>query len=135
MIENFECPNCQEQYPLKYKLENEKEIKYLIEEYQEPKEGDYIILESLDYYLNEKYCKSIQIIKLNSDCITIGREAVNDIVEKDISISRFHAVMKYNKVNSKICLQNKSQKFGTLVLIKKPLKILDKKIHLQVGRT
>ena len=133
-IENFECPNCKEQYPLKYKIDNE-ETKYLIQEYQEPKDGDFIILESLDYYMNEKHCKSIHIIKLNSDCITIGREAENDIVEKDISISRFHAVLKYNRVNSKICIQNKSKKFGTLVLIKKPVKILDKKIHLQVGRT
>ena len=134
-IENFECPNCKEQYPLRYKLENEQKINYLIKEYKEPKEGDYIILESLDYYLNEKHCKSIHFIKLNSDCINIGREAENDIIEKDISISRFHAVLKYNKNNSKICLQNKSKKFGTLVLVKNPVKILDKKIHLQVGRT
>ena len=134
-IENFECPNCKEQYPLRYKLENEQNINYIIKEYQEPKEGDYIILESLDYFLNEKHCKSIHFIKLNNDCINIGREAENDIIEKDISISRFHAVIKYNKNNSKICLQNKSKKFGTLVLIKNPVKILDKKIHLQVGRT
>ena len=134
-IENFECPNCKEQYPLKYRFENENEIKFLIDEYKEEEKGDYIILESLDYYKDEKYCKSIHIINLKYDHITIGREAENDVVEKDISISRSHAVLNYNRVNYKICLQNRSKKFGTLVLIKKPIKILDGKIHLQIGRT
>ena len=133
-IENFECPNCKEQYPLKFKYKNELEEKNLIEEYKEP-EDDFLILESLDYYIDEKICKTIHIIKLVNEIITIGRDPENDVIEKDISISRFHAVLKYNKMTSKICIVNKSKKFGTLVLIKKPLKILDEKIHLQVGRS
>ena len=134
-IEDFECPICKEQYPLRYKFESNGETKYLIEEYNNHRNGDYMVLESLDYFKDDKYCKIIHFIKLNNDYITIGRESENDIVEKDISISRNHAVLKYNKNNYKICLQNKSKKFGTLVLVKKPIRILDKKIHLQVGRT
>ena len=94
-----------------------------------------MVLESLDYYIDEKICKTIHIIKLTNENISIGRDPENDLIEKDISISRFHAVLKYNKMTSKICIVNKSKKFGTLVLIKKPLKILDEKIHLQVGRS
>ena len=135
IIENFECPVCKEQYPLRYKSDKGGGIKYLSEYYKEPKEGDYLILESLDYKKDDKYCKSIHIINLENEYITIGRENDKDIVEKDISISRFHAVLKYNKINGKICLQNKSKKFGTLVLVKNPIKVLDKTIHLQVGRT
>lgn len=135
IIENFECRTCGEQYPLKFKIGNESEPRCLIKEYKEPEEGNFIILESLDFKKNEKYCKSIHIVKLNKDSISIGREYDNDIVESDISISRSHAVLKFNRINNKICLQNRSKKFGTLVLVKKPIKILDKKIHLQVGRT
>ena len=136
-IENSECPICKEQYPLKfkYKNENDSKIKNLIEEYKEPEDEDYMVLESLDYYIDEKICKTIHIIKLTNEIISIGRDPENDLIEKDISISRFHAVLKYNKMTSKISIVNKSKKFGTLVLIKKPLKILDEKIHLQVGRS
>jgi hypothetical protein len=136
-IENIECPICKEQYPLKfkYKNENDSKIKNLIEEYKEPEDEDYMVLESLDYYIDEKICKTIHIIKLTNENISIGRDPENDLIEKDISISRFHAVLKYNKMTSKISIVNKSKKFGTLVLIKKPLKILDEKIHLQVGRS
>ena len=135
IIENFECPICKEQYPLRYKLNDGGRVKYLSEYYNEPKEGDYIILESLDYKKDDKYCKSIHIINLENEYITIAGENDKDNIEKDISISRFHAVLKYNKINGKICLQNKSKKFGTLVLVKNPIKVLDKTIHLQVGRT
>ena len=135
IIENFECPGCKEQYPLRYKLRDNDKVKYLSEYYEVPKDGDYLILESLDYKKEDKYCKSIHIINLENEYITIGRENDKDIIEKDISISRFHAILKYNKITGKICLQNKSKKFGTLVLVKNPITVLDKTIHLQVGRT
>ena len=146
-IDKFECPECQEQYPFQYKIEdkeNDSEIKYVVDyRDKEPKYGDYMILESLDNKrkgvgLVEKYYKSIHIIKLNklnNEYITFGREVDNDIVEEDISISRNHAIFCYNKNEGKIYLKNKSKKFGTSVLVKKGFNLLDKKIHLQVGRT
>ena len=115
------------------------EIKYTIDyKDNEPKFGDYMILESLDKKRNNEYCKSIHIIKLNklnNEYITLGREGDNDIVDDDISISRNHAIFCYNKNEGKIYLKNKSKKFGSQVLIKKGFNLLDKKIHLQVGRT
>jgi hypothetical protein len=132
-IENCQCPSCNEQYPLKFRLNNE--MKTLIRQYEEPKSGDFIILESLDYIKDDKYCKSIHIITLERDYITIGRDSENDVVEKDISISRFHASLKFNKENGKICLKNISKKFRTLVLVKAPIILLENKIYLQVGRT
>ena len=135
-IKKFQCSNCKKQYPTKYKFKNkEKEINYVLEEYKEPANGDYMILESLDYMSDEQYCKSIHIVKLNTDYIKIGRESDNDICEKDISISRCHAIFLYNKNEGKIYLQNKSSKFGTSVLVKKEINLLNKKIYLQVGRT
>ena len=59
----------------------------------------------------------------------------NDIIDTDISISRFHSVLKFNKDTGNITLENES-KFGTLVLVKNNIKLTDnKKIYFQVGRT
>ena len=131
---NFDCEKCGEQYPLKFKLPNINKI-FSLYDYEEPKNCDYMILETLDYRREERYCKSIHIVKLTKEYISIGRETENDINEKDISISRNHALIRFEKENGKICLQNRSKKFGTQVLVKKPIKILDKSIYLQVGRT
>ena len=133
-ILDFGCEKCGEQYPLKFKLENIDKI-FSLYDYEEPKNCDYMVLESLDYKKDEKYVKSIHIIKLINEYITIGRENENDISDKDISISRNHAIIRFNKENGTICLQNRSKKFGTLVLVREPIKILEKTIYLQVGRT
>ena len=76
-----------------------------------------------------------QTNQLSQVSILIQREGDNDIVDDDISISRNHAIFCYNKNEGKIYLKNKSKKFGSQVLIKKGFNLLDKKIHLQVGRT
>jgi hypothetical protein len=96
-----------------------------------------MILESIDFKQNSQYYKSIHIVKLikEGSPITIGRENSNDIIERDISISRKHALLRFNKEDGKISIQNWEGKFGTLVLVKKPIKVSDKPIYLQVGRT
>ena len=53
----------------------------------------------------------------------------------DISVSRSHAKLKYNAEDGTLLLRDLKSKFGTLILVKKPLKIKEKKIHLQIGRT
>ena len=53
----------------------------------------------------------------------------------DISVSRNHAKLKYNPEDGTILLRDLKSKFGTLILIKNPLQIKEKKIHLQIGRT
>ena len=63
------------------------------------------------------------------------RYDTNDIIDTDISVSRKHAVMKYNKETGGLFLENLSEKFGTLVLIKGNIKMNDKKIHFQVGKS
>jgi hypothetical protein len=134
LIKKFECPKCKIQYPLHFKLPNDDKI-YNFIDIEEPSDCDYIILESIDYKIDESYCKSIHIIKFLKDYITIGRDSENDVIDTDISISRKHAILKYCKESGKICIENRSKKFGSLVLIKEPIKVLDKKIFLQVGRT
>ena len=44
-------------------------------------------------------------------------------------------IIKYNLDDGTLLLRDLKSKFGTLILIKNPLKIKEKKIHLQIGRT
>ena len=43
--------------------------------------------------------------------------------------------MRYDVDSGTILLRDLKSKFGTLILIKKPLLIKEKKIHIQIGRT
>lgn len=134
ILKSFECNECRQQFPLKFKYENSDKI-YSLYDYEPPKNCDYMILESLDCKENEAYVKYIHIVKLIKEYITIGRDTDNDINNKNITISRKHALFRYDKENGRISLQNSSSKYGTLVLVRKPIKVLDEFIYLQNGRT
>ena len=132
IFKNYECPECSIPYPVKFKLPNIDKIFNLID-IKEPDNCDYMILESIDSKKNNQFYKSIHIIKLNQETFSIGRDKDNDIIEEDITISLYQALLKLN--NEKICIRNLNKKYGTLVLVKNPIKIFDKAIYLQVGKT
>lgn len=96
---------------------------------------NYIILESLDYIKEQNNLKYIHVVKLNEDEIKIGRGDKNDIKDMDISVSKEHAILKFNKETGKLHLVNLSKKFGTLILIKGNIIIKEKPIHIQVGKS
>lgn len=78
--------------------------------------------------------KSIHVISLDEQSkIIMGRGHESDVRINDISVSRSHAMLTF--LNGKIQIRDLKSKFGTLVLIKKDLPILEKKIQLQIGRT
>ena len=134
---DFECPTCKNQYPIKFKLPNNDKIFDLID-IKEPNDCNFMILESIDYKKNDKYYKSIHIIKFikkKGKPFTIGREDDNDIIDRDISISPHHAILRFNDANDQISIQNCNNEFGTSILIRKPFTILDQKIYLQIGKT
>ena len=93
------------------------------------------MFESLNQVKENCNIKSIHVIELNDDIIKIGRGHESDVRINDISVSRVHALLKYDNVTGRLLIRNLKSKFGTLVLLKKPLIIKDKKIDLQVGRT
>ena len=93
------------------------------------------MFESLNQVKENCNIKSIHVIQLNGDIIKIGRGHESDVRINDISVSRVHALLKYDNVTGRLLIRNLKSKFGTLVLLKKPLIIKDKKIDLQVGRT
>ena len=133
-IKSFNCEICKTPYPFKFKL-NGIEKPFELIDLQKPSGCDYIILESLNQMKENCNIKSIHVIQLNEDELTIGRGHESDVRINDISVSRKHAILKYNINEGTLLLRDLKSKFGTLILIKKPLKIKEKKIHLQIGRT
>ena len=132
-INGLICKNCKYKYPLSFKI-SDKNFELL--EIKKPSNNDYLILESIEQKMYYGFMKIIHVIKLNEEntnIINIGRNLTNDIIIRDPSISREHAELVYNKNNRKILLRNKSKKFGSLVLIKKLIKINNSKIQLQIG--
>ena len=130
----FNCDVCLSPYPLSFRIAEFNKIYELID-LNMPKELDYVILESLDYIKDDGNIKTVHLVELNDEEINIGRYDTNDIVDTDISVSRRHAIMKYNKETGKLYLENLSEKFGTLVLIKGNIKMKEEKIHFQVGKS
>lgn len=131
-INGLNCKTCNYIYPLKFKI---SEKIFSLIEINKPKETEYLILESIENRMFFGYMKFIHLILLNDESVKIGRDSkINDVVIYDPSVSREHAIIKYNKKNGKIFLRNKSNKFGSLILIKSPLKIKEKKIQLQIGK-
>ncbi len=54
----------------------------------------------------------------------------------DISVSRCHSVIKFNKDEQRFYIEDSASKFGTLKLAPEPLPITsDKPVPLQIGRT
>ena len=126
------CKKCNLNYPLKFQIEENEQF-YEFLSIDATKEMNYIILESLENKLYYGSMKFIFVIGFNEEVIKIGRGKENDVVVCDPSISNKHAEIKFEK--GKIFLKNKSEKYGTLILVKKSVKINDNIIELQVGRS
>ena len=133
-IKSFNCEICKTPYPFRFKLEGIEKPFELID-LERPFECNYIVLESLNQMKENCNIKSFHVIQLNGDELTIGRGHESDIRINDISVSRSHAKLKYNIEDGTLLLRDLKSKFGTLILIKRPLLIKEKKIHLQIGRT
>ena len=124
------CKKCNLNYPLKFEIEEIEQF-YEFLSINIPKEGNYLIIESIENKLYFGSIRFIFVIGLNDKIIKIGRGKENDVVICDPSISKKHAEIKYEK--GKILLKNISEKYGTLILVKKSIKINDNIITLQVG--
>jgi hypothetical protein len=95
-IPKFNCEICKVPFPYKFRLKNKNKIYELID--IERPSCNYIILESLLHIKeNNENNKFIHVINLkNEDDIIIGRSNEVDIKINDISVSRFHAKLKFN---------------------------------------
>ena len=130
----FNCDVCLTPYPLRFKIKEYNKIYKLID-YNIAPELNHIVLESLDYIKNGTNLKIVHVIQLIDETISIGRLAINDILDTNVSVSRNHAVLKYNKEDGNLTIEDRSSTFGTLVLIKGNIKMKEKKICFQVGKS
>ena len=128
-INGINCKNCNYVYPLKFKSE-----KYSLIDIKKPTGKNFLILESIEQKMFYGYLKLVHLIELNDKVIKIGRGNNNDIIICDPSISKQHAIIRYNKENGKILLKNISKKFGTSILLKNSLKLNENRIQLQIGK-
>ena len=128
------CKKCNFVYPLRFKIDKLGKD-FQLDDIEEPKEGDFIILESIEYKTYFNYIKSVHVVQLDRENTSVGRAMTNNIIIRDPSVSKFHAELQYDPENKKITIKNKSKKFGTSILVKKPLVINDKEIQIQIGRT
>ena len=132
--EKFNCDICDKPYYLRFRIP-EFDKTYELIDLTLPEETDYICLESLDYIKDNNNIKTLHIVKLKDQEITIGRQESNDIIDYDISESTDYAVLRYNKSNGNLFLENKSEKFDTLVLVRGNVKITEEKAFFQIGNT
>ena len=135
----FNCEVCKEPLPLKFTIKfnetTEPRTYYLVDGLELPEDTNYLILESLPYLKDKSNSKNIFVVKLTDYLITLGRSDICDIIDNDVSISRNHAIIKFNQENGDITFIDKSR-FGVLILIRDNLKLItDEKVYIQIGRS
>ena len=126
----FECEICKTAYPLMMKAEGNS---YNLVKYDKP-QGDYMVLESLSQEKNTS--RIIHIIRpsANKTVFKLGRGHESDLRINDISVSRCHTKIKFER--GKFLLEDNQSKFGTLVLVKQRTPLLPGfNKAVQVGRT
>jgi len=111
----FECEICKKPYPYVFRSNG---ISYrLIDVDQDiPKETNYILLESLTFEKNSSRMVHLIMPDAQKTNFKLGRGHESDVRVSDISVSRCHALVKYNQENGRFYLEDNLSKFGTLVL-------------------
>ena len=127
---NIDCEICKEPLPLKVSYEGKNYSIFTTNHLDEP----FIALEGC-FSQNKKGERGIHVIAMTNRCqVKLGRGHESDVRISDISVSRLHAVIKYE--NGQFVIEDYKSKFGTLVMLDK-----DKKLHenerfaIQSGRT
>ena len=134
--------------------ENDGDIILNFFDFDIPKNKDYMILESIEEKKDDSNDdsnedskiarKSVHIIELNDNEIKIGRRDYNDIILLyDNSVSKEHAIIKYDKETGNINIKNLG-KYGTLAFIFPDKKdnndnytfhFTEKPIYFQINKT
>ena len=135
MVKSY-CKQCKYTFPLKFTIhigQDNKEKIYNFIDINKPEGSNYMILESLETKIYYGKYKLLFVVELGNDVINIGKEKENDIIIRDPSVSKKNAEMTFS--NKGVMIKNKSETFGTLILLKRPVKINENFIRIQIGRT
>ncbi|CAI2383518.1 unnamed protein product [Moneuplotes crassus] len=129
------CELCQYDFPMRMK--KGQEIIELLS-YYKPKAPNYFVLEAL--MPEEVFEDNIKVYHTfefkEKTKISLGRKKETTCKISDLSVSKFQCNFHLIE-DSKIFVEDTNSKYGTLVLMKKPIKIKigDPPICVQVGRT
>ena len=134
---SFECEICKTIYPciLYAKIVCIEHLgkKYYLADVDIPETGNFILFESLLHEKNTS--RIIHVIKPNDSKNTfkLGRGHESDVRISDISVSRFHAILRCTEDG--FYIGDNNSKFGTLALIESLEITPDINRTVQVGRT
>jgi len=97
--------------------------KYYLVDIEPPLTGNFMLLESLTFEKNSS--RMVHLIMPNEEKLQfkLGRGHETDVRVSDISVSRCHAVIKYDPLDNHFYLEDFQSKFGTLVLAKGPVEL------------
>jgi len=90
-------------------------------------EPPYIILE------NKNFSHGFYVVSLAEKVAKLGRSKESHVCINDISISRCHAMIRFD--DGQFILEDNNSKFGTAVAMKKPWLLESGTMSVQVGRT
>ena len=120
------CDICKMETPLRIKAGGEV---FSLMEFQQP-ETPYIVLETVE---EEEAMRTRHVISFNEKhCVTLGRGLDSDVRINDISVSRAHALLLYDRGH--FLIQDSGSKFGTSLLISQPT-VLISAVTIQSGRS
>ena len=131
----FECELCKKPYPYVFRS-NGISYRLIDVEPDIPHEKNYLLLESLTFEKNSS--RMVHLIMPDSEKTTfkLGRGHESDVRVSDISVSRCHALVKYNSDNGRFYLEDNLSKFGTLVLAKGQIELEPEMTKaVQIGRS
>ena len=110
----FECEICKKPYPYIFRSNGRK---YRLVDVDVPEEKNFIWLESLTFEKNSSRMVHLVMPNEEKNCFKLGRGHESDVRVSDISVSRTHAILKYES-DHQFYLEDNLSKFGTLVLAK-----------------
>ena len=127
----LECEVCKEPLPRNIKYRGKFHELISVEKPGCP----YIILEKINNSSNSDKKSSMLslIVPHENDPIRLGRGHQCDLRISDISVSRVHALLRYQ--NGKFLIFDNESKFGTLILLNQDYRIKNDKAAIQIGRT
>lgn len=131
----FECEICKKPYPYIFKS-NGLSYRLVDVEADLPQDKNYLLLESLTFEKNSS--RMVHLIMPDSEkkIFKLGRGHESDVRVSDISVSRCHALVKYNSENGRFYLEDNLSKFGTLVLAKSSISLEPEMTKaVQIGRS
>lgn len=130
----FECEICKKPYPYVFKSNGNR---FRLVDVDIPKEKNFLWLESLTFEKNSSRMVHVIMPDKDHSSFKMGRGHESELRVSDISVSRCHALVKYDAADTQqYFLEDNLSKFGTLVLSNHPIELeVDQTQAVQIGRS